>query len=71
MSDEVFTPYNYPVEDLFDSKGRRELRYMDREEKIDEILTTMRQTQDTVNAFIESFGTNPMFKSMARMFGGK
>ena len=48
-----------------DEKGRKLLDTMNLEEKVDEILSTMRQVADA----LESLGKNPMFKAFAPKIG--
>ena len=64
--------YNRPDPDErpSDEKGRIDVRYMSMEEKVNEIVLSMRKTEDMVSGFIDSMETNPMMKGIARMIGG-
>lgn len=50
-----------------DTRGRTDPRDMSDRELLQEIVTSQRETQDLVVAFIEGMKTNPMM----RMFAGK
>lgn len=50
-----------------DAKGRMDPRDMTDRALLEEIVTSQRETQDLVVAFIENMKTNPMM----RMFAGK
>ncbi len=58
-----------PADRPSDEKGRIDVRYMSMEEKMNEILLSMRKTEDMVSGFIDGFEGNPMMKRMAQMFG--
>lgn len=53
-----------------DDKGRPIPLYMDRDEKIDEILLAIRETQDLVKLFITEFQAKGPLGMMGAFMGG-
>jgi hypothetical protein len=58
------------TESPVDIRGRRHVEAMTDRELLEETVKTLRSTQDTVEAFIESMSKNPMLKMFASKFGG-
>lgn len=49
-----------------DEKGRRDVKELTDRELMEEMVLTIRRTEDTVTSFMNSLATNPMFAMFAK-----
>jgi hypothetical protein len=61
---------NIPSDATFDEKGRQNVESMTDRQLLEETVRWQRVTGDSIEAFIERIGSNPMFRSLAGRFGG-